>query len=131
MRTIEISEAAYQVIEEAIDNTETKDASEVIVGQHDLIDLLIEKGQPSESEILIREEMKRAREKFPTNKQMLHAFTEEAGEVTKAFLDLQQGKCDQFAVRKEIIQAACTAIRLLEEGDPEFPQFVPIGKTIK
>jgi NTP pyrophosphatase (non-canonical NTP hydrolase) len=80
-------------------------------------------GHLNESEILVRLELRKARDKFSSNKQMLHAFTEEAGEVTKAFMDLQQGKCGVEDVRKEIVQAAAMAFRLLEEGDPEFPEF--------
>lgn len=75
------------------------------------------------SELDVRAELVRARSLFPSNKQMLHAFTEEAGEVTKAFLDLQQGKCTAADVRREIVQAAAMAFRLLEEGDPEFIEF--------
>lgn len=71
----------------------------------------------------VRAELKYARSKFPSNKQMLHAFTEEAGEVTKAFLDMQQGKCTRDDVQKEIIQAIAMGVRLLEDGDPEFPEF--------
>lgn len=71
----------------------------------------------------IESELKRAREKFPGNKQRLHAFVEESGEVTKAFLDLQQGKATVEDVRKELIQSICMAVRLLQEGDAEFPEF--------
>jgi len=80
------------------------------------------------SEVLVRLELNKARRKFTSNKQMLHAFTEEAGEVTKAFLDLQQGKCSVDDVKLEIVQAAAMAFRLLEEGDPEFHEFKPLGK---
>lgn len=73
----------------------------------------------------IRAELRKARAKFPSNKQLLHAFVEEAGEVTKAFLDLQQKKATAADVRKELIQAVSMGFRLLEEGDPEFPEFVP------
>lgn len=80
-----------------------------------------------QSEYYIRLELAKARMKFNSNKQMLHAFVEEAGEVTKAFLDMQQGKCKPEDVRKELIQAAAMAFRLLEEGDPEFPEYVGLG----
>lgn len=78
-------------------------------------------------ELLLREEIKNARKKFPSNKQMLLSFVEESGEVVKAFLDLQQGKTDTASVQKELIQAACVAIRLLEEGDFDFPEFIELG----
>jgi NTP pyrophosphatase (non-canonical NTP hydrolase) len=80
-----------------------------------------------QTEQAIRAELSQARRKFTTNKQLLHAFVEEAGEVTKAMLDLQQGKCSSYDVRKEIVQAAAMAFRLLEEGDPEFPEFISMG----
>jgi hypothetical protein len=79
----------------------------------------------SRAEYDVREELKKARAAFPSNKQLLHAFVEEAGEVTKAFLDMQQKKGDSAQTRKELIQAAAMAMRLLEEGDPEFPEFTP------
>lgn len=66
-----------------------------------------------------------ARKKFPSNKQLLHAFNEESGEVTKALLDLQQGKATADDVRKELIQVMSMCTRLLQEGDPEFPEFTP------
>ncbi len=77
------------------------------------------------TEALIRDELAKARAAFPGNAQRLHAFAEEAGEVTKSFLDLQYGKCSPDDVRKELVQAAAMAIRLLEEGDAEFLAFDP------
>jgi len=71
----------------------------------------------------VETELAQARAKFPGNRQLLHAFTEEAGEVTKAFLDLQQGKASTEDVRKELIQSICVAVRLLQEGDDEFPEY--------
>lgn len=79
------------------------------------------------TQVSIQIELQKARSKFPSNRQLLHAFVEESGEVTKAFLDMQQGKCSPMDVRKELIQAAAMAIRLLEEGDPEFAEFTPTG----
>lgn len=82
--------------------------------------------QITRNEIDVREEIRKARAKF-SNKQLLHAFVEEAGEVTKAFLDMQQGKGDVTEIRKEIIQSIAMGYRLLEEGDPEFPEFKGAG----
>lgn len=69
----------------------------------------------------VETELKFARDKFPSNKHLLHAFTEEAGEVTKAFLDNAVGKCESSHIRKELVQAIAMAVRLLQEGDPDFP----------
>lgn len=73
----------------------------------------------------VESELRFARRKFPAPKQLLHAFTEEAGEVTKAFLDLQAGKGKAESVTDELIQAIAMAVRLLQEGDPEFPEYKP------
>ncbi len=66
----------------------------------------------------VRDEMDRAREKFPKPDLLLSAFSKEAGEVVKAVLDAMVGKATLTDVRKELIQAAAMAGRLLEEGDP-------------
>lgn len=63
-------------------------------------------------------EMQRARSKFPDPDLLLSAFSEESGEVVKAVLDHYAGKGPLQDVRKELIQAAAMAGRLLEEGDP-------------
>ena len=62
----------------------------------------------------VETELKFARDKFPSNKHLLHAFTEEAGEVTKAFLDNAVGKCESSHIRKELVQAIAMAVRLLQ-----------------
>lgn len=95
----------------------------------------------TDAELAIRAELVKARAKFPSNRMLLHAFQEEAGEVTRAFLQLHEttemahgrerfGEVSsatlqtlQSDIRKELVQAAAMAIRLLEEGDPEFPAF--------
>lgn len=74
--------------------------------------------------IAIQQEVANARAKYPSNAKLLYAFMEEAGEVTKAFLDMQQKGGSASDVRKELIQAAAMAIRLLEEGDPDFPEYL-------
>jgi len=77
------------------------------------------------SEIMVRvqNEISSAKAKFPSNKQLLHAFVEEAGEVTKAFLDMDQKDAPPEDITKELIQTIAMAVRLLQEGDPEFPQY--------
>jgi hypothetical protein len=61
-------------------------------------------------------EVKRAREKFPSNRHLLAALTEEVGELAEALLD-NQGKDREYA---EAMQVACVAIRIMEEGDSDF-----------
>lgn len=73
----------------------------------------------------IQFEVDAARKVFPGSKGRLYAFLEEAGEVVKAFNDLKEGKTTPKHVRTEIIQAAASAIRLLEEGDSDFPEYDP------
>ena len=62
---------------------------------------------------VVEAELQKARMKFPSNKHLLHAFTEEAGEVTKAFLDSNQGKSGEYDIIKELIQTITIAVRLL------------------
>lgn len=64
----------------------------------------------------VQAEVIRARLKFPRNRYLLAALTEEVGELAQAIL---QGK-DRDAIEREAIQVACVAIRLCEEGDSSF-----------
>ena len=64
----------------------------------------------------IAAEVFRARLKFPKNRNLLPALMEEVGELAQAFL--QRKPKDE--IEKEAIQVACVAIRILEEGCPEF-----------
>lgn len=64
----------------------------------------------------IAEEVMRARVKFPGNRFLLAALTEEVGELAQAYLQKKPKK----QIRKEAIQVACLAIRLAEEGDASF-----------
>lgn len=57
-----------------------------------------------------------ARRKYPGNSHLLAALLEEAGEVSRAFLQ-DEGK---DRVREEAIQVAAMAIRIAEEGDQDF-----------
>lgn len=76
--------------------------------------------------LLVSQEVAKARAKFPSNRHLLHAFVEEAGEVTKAFLDSEQGKADEAAILKELIQTIAMAVRLMQEGDPDFKALTPM-----
>lgn len=82
-------------------------------------------------------EVRFARTKFPDNKHMLAALTEEVGELAQALIDHSRGKQSGADVYAEAIQVAAMAIRLAEEGDGEFPyiyehahyQAFPTNKT--
>lgn len=63
----------------------------------------------------IGDEVVRARTKFPGNKHLLAALTEEVGELAQACL-----KDNPAEIHKEAIQVACVAIRIIEEGDSAF-----------
>lgn len=77
--------------------------------------------------IAVTKELVFARGKFPNNKHLLHAFQEEAGEVTREFLENQYGKGTNEQVIKELIQTMAMACRLIQEGDPDLDQFIPCG----
>ena len=66
---------------------------------------------------LVKEEVIRAREKFPTTEKLLVALQEEAGEVAKSFLDY--GQFSHQAL-EELVQVAAVALRLANEGDTDF-----------
>ena len=70
----------------------------------------------------VSREVARARELFPGNDKQLHAFTEEAGEVTKAMLDQYYGGkgVDDVKIYRECVRAAAMACRVATEGDREF-----------
>lgn len=61
-------------------------------------------------------EVRRARAKFPGNEKLLAALMEEVGELAQAMLQRK----DADEVRKEAVQVACVAVRLIEEGDSDF-----------
>ncbi len=69
----------------------------------------------------VANEVQRAREKYPTNKHVLHALSEESGKVVQAALDHVQGKASEHQVRKECVQAAAMAARFYLEGDECLP----------
>lgn len=72
----------------------------------------------------IRDELVRARHKFPTNRHQLAAFNEEAGELTKAMLDYEcehkRNIVSPEDIYYEAVQAAAMAIRVATEGDSDF-----------
>lgn len=61
-------------------------------------------------------EVTRARAKFPGNRHLLAALTEEVGELAQAML---QGK-PTAEIQREALQVACVALRIFEEGDASF-----------
>lgn len=65
---------------------------------------------------LILDEVEFARTKFPGGKFLLAALTEEVGELAKALLQ----KSSKDDVIGEAVQVAAMAIRIIEEGCPEF-----------
>lgn len=61
-------------------------------------------------------EVTRARRKFPGSRFMLAALMEEVGELAQAIIQKQPAE----NIRKEALQVACCAVRMLEEGDSSF-----------
>lgn len=70
----------------------------------------------AESSCDLLEEVVRARAKFPGNRFLLAALTEEVGELARAYLQ-REGR---ERVRREALQVACVAMRIYEEGDATF-----------
>jgi len=68
----------------------------------------------------VESEILGAREKFPSNKHMLAAFSEEAGEVAREMLQNEYGKGSRAKVFKELVQTMAMAVRLIQEGDQDF-----------
>ena len=64
----------------------------------------------------LRNESAGARAKFPGNRFLLAALTEEVGELAKAMLQ----KRPAAEIEREALQVACVAVRILEEGDATF-----------
>lgn len=63
-------------------------------------------------------EVGNARRKFPSNEHLTVALMEEAGELANAMIEHGPGS---QRVREEAIQVAAVAIRIIEEGDADFP----------
>lgn len=77
-------------------------------------------------------EIVKAKVTFPDNDKLHIAFTEEAGEVSKALLDAHRRPNHGFGpddfdldVYNECVQAAAMACRLAVEGDPDFEYTPP------
>ncbi len=64
----------------------------------------------------LQNEVMRARAKFPGNRHLLAALTEEVGELAQAILQRKP----HSEVVEEAIQVACVAMRIAEEGDSAF-----------
>lgn len=71
-------------------------------------------------------ELERARAKFPMPNPTFVALVEEVGELAQALLKLKPGSHEYSQrVYAEAIQVAVMAIRVLEEGDRDFPAYAP------
>jgi len=68
----------------------------------------------------VKIELQRARNKFPSNRRVLTALTEEVGELSQAMLDRCNGKQIDTEVWMEAVQVAAMALRVATEGDPNF-----------
>lgn len=73
------------------------------------------------TEYVISAELNKARRRFPSNRLMLAALVEEVGELSKALIDHSFNKGSAQEVYNEAVQVAAMAIRVMEEGDPQFP----------
>lgn len=74
---------------------------------------------------MIQAEVLRARAKFPGNEHMFVALVEEVGELGQALLKLSESKWPRQRVVEEATQVACMAVRIIEEGDADFPGSQP------
>lgn len=78
------------------------------------------------SRLEITAELGRARAKFPGSARTFKALTEEVGELAKALLDVKAGDAQSNRnVYYEAVQVATMAIRMMEEGERETPEYVP------
>lgn len=68
-------------------------------------------------EVLVRDELARARAKFPDSVLSLAALTEEVGELARAYLNFRYGKGTFQDVLDEAKQVAAMAQRVATEGD--------------
>lgn len=72
----------------------------------------------------IEAELERARAKFPMPNPTFVALVEEVGELAQALLKCKPGLHEPSkAVYEEAIQVAVMAIRVLEEGDRDYPAY--------
>lgn len=77
---------------------------------------------PSDEQVfdLVREELERARHKFPTNENQLATLHEESGELAKALLEHTYGNAEPEEIIREAVQVASMAVRVATEGDSSF-----------
>jgi hypothetical protein len=73
----------------------------------------------------ILDEVRRARGMFPGPNRNFGALIEEVGELAEALIE-QGGKKTSADVFKEAVQVAAMAIRMLEEGSPEYSYRGPL-----
>ena len=74
----------------------------------------------------ISAELERARAKFPMPNPTFVALVEEVGELAQALLKCKPGDRDSsIRVYEEAVQVATMAIRVMEEGDRDFANYVP------
>jgi NTP pyrophosphatase (non-canonical NTP hydrolase) len=78
------------------------------MSETEILDLLVE----------IREELRRARKKFPGSNVTFAALVEEVGELSKAMFEEPRE-----AVRKEAVQVAVMAMRVVLDGDHTFEEW--------
>ena len=64
----------------------------------------------------LMKEVRGSRTKFPANRLLLAALTEEVGELAKALLQRKPRE----EIEREALQAAAVAMRIYEEGDATF-----------
>jgi hypothetical protein len=69
---------------------------------------------------MIEHELKRARMKFPGRNMNFAALVEEVGEVARSLMNNGTDEKGHANVRKEAVQTAVMAIRVIEEGDETY-----------
>lgn len=78
----------------------------------------------------VRSEIVRAQTKFPENKFLVAALSEETGELANALLEFEYGNRPAIGVYHEAIQVCAVAIRIALEGSDEFSyRFAEIDQT--
>ncbi len=77
------------------------------------------------TQLEINAELEQARAKFPMPNPTFVALVEEVGELAQALLKCKSGSPEHSKrVYEEAIQCAVMAIRVLEEGDRDYPAYV-------
>ncbi len=67
----------------------------------------------------VKEEFKRASDKFPKGDKLDAALMEEVGELAQALLHIQEKGASPANVYKEAVQVATVAMRIAVQGAPE------------